>query len=888
MSKLGDDMKTGVLIVEDDAVPARALQRDLENLGYQVLGIAATGETAEQKAAELRPQLVLMDIRLRGKLDGIDATAQIQGRLDIPVILLTAYGDEQSLERARLVHPFGYLLKPVDRQALHITIEIALAKYLAENRLRRFVESSVDGVVIIDPDGNIIEWNASMESITGLGRLGVLGRPVWEAVKWLLPQEALNSDVLSQHQKLLAQLAETHQLAEFSQRHEVEIAHPDGRRLFLQAVVFPVETERGILVGVLVRDITQTRLVERTLRLSEQKFRGVIEQSLDGICLVKSDGAVVEWNPSMQRLTGKPRDDVLGKYLWDIMPEMLGCSEENPDTLTFKEMILQAIETGESSWLNQLRERTLYFTDGTLGVFQELVFLIPVESDVLLCAVVRDITERSRVEAILSERERRLSLITDNMLDIVGEVDMEMRLQYVSPSCQRLLGYAPDQLLGTSIYTLTHPEDLGRLLNLVQKRSFVTNEGALGLRLRHLQGNYIWVEVNGKFIEEPPGVFRGAIFSARDITDRKASQEKLRDVNEKLTGWVNDLERRNRQLALVNEMSELLQSCRDFDEAFAVVRQQVEEIFRDTSGAIYMRRNSDDPLFEAAAVWGEPPPAELVLEYQDCWAMRRMRAYMVADASNLIRCQHVLEGGAVGVRGGRKIKNSSAWGEEFFPYLCIPMAVQGDALGILHLRVMPGHLIDHWEQLAMTVGERLSLALANLELRERLHYQAFRDPLTGLYNRRYMEEALEREAQRALRRQHPLGLVMVDIDHFKQFNDTFSYAAGDTLLQSLGNFLQASVRSEDVVCRYGGEEFILILPNAPLDQTCQIAEHLRLQVKMLQVEHRGQSLGAVTLSMGVAALPEHGDGGEDLLRSVDTAIHLAKNQGRDRIVIAAM
>jgi diguanylate cyclase (GGDEF)-like protein len=164
--------------------------------------------------------------------------------------------------------------------------------------------------------------------------------------------------------------------------------------------------------------------------------------------------------------------------------------------------------------------------------------------------------------------------------------------------------------------------------------------------------------------------------------------------------------------------------------------------------------------------------------------------------------------------------------------------------------------------------------------------QAVRDPLTGLYNRRYMEETLEREIRRAERRYASLGVIMLDVDHFKRFNDTFGHAAGDTLLQELGSFLMGHIRGEDIACRYGGEEFALILPDASLEGACGRADDLRERIKALGIAHRGQPLGAVTVSMGVAAYPDHGHTGEELLRAADAALYEAKAQGRDRVVVS--
>jgi diguanylate cyclase (GGDEF)-like protein len=169
-------------------------------------------------------------------------------------------------------------------------------------------------------------------------------------------------------------------------------------------------------------------------------------------------------------------------------------------------------------------------------------------------------------------------------------------------------------------------------------------------------------------------------------------------------------------------------------------------------------------------------------------------------------------------------------------------------------------------------------------LRETLHNQSIRDPLTGLFNRRYLEDALQREVYRASRGQKTLGIIMLDVDYFKQFNDTFSHDAGDEVLRALSLFLQKQVRQSDIVCRYGGEEFLLILPDASLDVTLQRAEQIRTGVKCLNVQYRSQSLGPVTLSIGVAIFPDHGLTGAAAIQAADSALYRAKNEGRDRVV----
>jgi diguanylate cyclase (GGDEF)-like protein len=184
------------------------------------------------------------------------------------------------------------------------------------------------------------------------------------------------------------------------------------------------------------------------------------------------------------------------------------------------------------------------------------------------------------------------------------------------------------------------------------------------------------------------------------------------------------------------------------------------------------------------------------------------------------------------------------------------------------------------------VAAQLGLALANVQLRETLRTQSIRDPLTGLFNRRYMEETLDREAHRARRASGSTSVLMVDIDGFKEQNDSFGHDAGDAILRELAALLVRNLRKEDVACRYGGEEFVLVLPDAALEHAARRAEQLRLAVKQMRVAHHELSLGPITVSIGVSAFPEHGADAQTLLRAADAALYVSKRQGKDRVTVA--
>lgn len=358
-----------------------------------------------------------------------------------------------------------------------------------------------------------------------------------------------------------------------------------------------------------------------------------------------------------------------------------------------------------------------------------------------------------------------------------------------------------------------------------------------------------------------------AIAINRDIRQRKTIGLALQESETKLKGWVGELEQRSREITLLGELSDVLQACFTLDEAYAVVAELVQPLFPGMSGAIYITSESRN-LVEAIASWGPLPAPPAMFDPTDCWALRRGRAYFIDNGHSSLRCQHLQA----------PLPNESC---------CIPMLAQGEALGTLYLATgNQGDLTPTKRLLTSTVAEHIALAFANLKLRESLRNQSIRDPLTSLFNRRYMEESLEREVRRAERNQQPLGIVMLDIDHFKRFNDTFGHEAGDVVLREVGLLIKNSIRASDIACRYGGEELMLLLPDASIEITRQRAEQIREAIAHLSVHYHRQALGMITLSAGVAAFPIHGPTGEAVIRMADTALYRAKAAGRDRVMVA--
>jgi diguanylate cyclase (GGDEF)-like protein len=275
------------------------------------------------------------------------------------------------------------------------------------------------------------------------------------------------------------------------------------------------------------------------------------------------------------------------------------------------------------------------------------------------------------------------------------------------------------------------------------------------------------------------------------------------------------------------------------------------------------------------ARWGDFPEDvdNNIFATDRCWGLRQGRVYAVEDMKIGPICPHL------------KQTSSSA-------YICLPLIAKGEILGLLHLGTKRSAREDdehanifELKEIAIIFAEYLSLSVANIKLSERLTSQSLRDPLTGLYNRRYMEESIQHEILRAARQQTRIGIVMIDIDHFKQINDTYGHDAGDEFLIKLAAFFKLKLRGSDFIFRYGGEEFLLVLPESSVEDTYKYVESLRKEIKNMKVNFRGQLLPSITLSFGIAAYPDHGLDAIELIRIADKALYIAKEEGRDRIVI---
>jgi diguanylate cyclase (GGDEF)-like protein/PAS domain S-box-containing protein len=454
----------------------------------------------------------------------------------------------------------------------------------------------------------------------------------------------------------------------------------------------------------------------------------------------------------------------------------------------------------------------------------------------------------------------------ENASDIIYTHDFKGKLLSINRAVERITGYTRAEALQLKLTDMIAPEYAHLGAKMIDRQ--VGGEIPLNYELEFIAKDNrrvaFGISTRPIFREGKPIAVQGI---ARDITKRRKTEEALQEANQKLEAWVSELQQRTHEMALLDEMGDILRACMTTEEAYHVIVRVAQQIFPVQVGALYVISPSRN-VVEAAAVWGDPVLVEKSFAPQECWALRRGRTHLVEDANAGMLCRH--------------IKHPPPDG-----YICIPMMAQSEALGVLHLMQPDGmKMTDTKQRLAITMSEHIAMALSNLRLHETLRSQSIRDPLTGLFNRRFMEESLELEIRRASRNQRPLGMIMIDLDHFKYFNDNFGHEAGDLVLKELGTLLRSNIRGEDIACRYGGEEFTLILPEGTGAVTRQRAEFFKDAIQRMDVHFRGNPLGKVTASMGVAVFPDHGRTASALIDAADKALYRSKAAGRDRVTLA--
>ncbi len=622
-----------------------------------------------------------------------------------------------------------------------------------------------------------------------------------------------------------------------------------------QFLTIPNLTELKQANNQLELEIKERHLAEEALRESKERFHNAFDYAAIGMALVGLNGSWLQVNHALCEIVGYSEAELLAKTCQDIT--------HAEDLETDFDYVRQLL-TGEIRCYH-IEKRYIHKLGHVVWIMLSVSLVCDIHGQPLyFITQIQDITKRKQVEQTLHQQ----AYIFENISDGVIITDLLGRIIDWNRAAEKMFGYEKVEILGKTLGILHKPEESSVLTQKIIDELHTTNRWAGEINFVRKDRTQGVCETVFVPLYNEHGQPSATIGVNRNITERKQTEAALQKANEQLTSWVQQLEQRNHEIALLSQMSDILQACLTVEEAYKVIAQLIQPLFPETSGGVFIISSSKH-LVEAVTTWGNSTLAsKTVFSAKQCWALRRGRSHLSTSDQQSLHCSHIEE---------------SFTGEA----LCVPMMAQGEALGMLHFHSPEkGQLTAAKQQLASAVAERVALALANLRLTEALQQQSIRDPLTGLFNRRYLEESLEREISRAERSHKHVGIIMMDVDHFKSFNDKFGHEAGDDVLRELGGFLKKQIRKADIACRYGGEEIMLILPESSLEVCQDRAERIRQTVKLLDLQHQRQKLGCINLSLGVAMYPEHGLTGAAVIKAADTALYIAKKTGRDRVVMA--
>jgi diguanylate cyclase (GGDEF)-like protein len=481
-----------------------------------------------------------------------------------------------------------------------------------------------------------------------------------------------------------------------------------------------------------------------------------------------------------------------------------------------------------------------------------------------------ELSIRRQMEAKNKKSQVQLRSIIEGASDMIAAFDKDNRFIIFNQPYQIEFKqlFKKTITVGMSLDdALTEAPEEKNELALVWKNSLLMNETNQNIEINGEQDEKIVYEMMVSFMQNDENEVDGSVQIIRNISKRVNQHLELQKSYESLAMGMTRLKEKNEQISLLVEMSDIMLACSSQDELSHVMSKYSARMLQFARGYLYVMHPSKNYL-EIIASWGGPTPQMITFIPDQCWAIRRGRTHLVNVNHEELICNHVEQADHPEI------------------LICVPLMAQNDIYGLLYLELAPKEIerIEDHKLLINAFSELTALALANVRLRENLRHQSIRDPLTSLYNRRYLEDFLFKQLHQAERSNVPLCVLMFDLDHFKKINDTYGHDAGDAALKEFGRILQSDIRVSDVASRYGGEEFMVVLYDADAAAAKARADSIREAFSMAQIRYGAQIIGPLSVSIGIAEFPKDGKTLEILIETADRALYYAKNNGRNQSV----
>jgi len=831
-----------IMIVEDDSAMALEIRGSLENLGYTVVAQANGGMDAIQIAGQQQPDLVVMDIHLKGQVDSIQTANQIRALYGIPVIFLSADPDLTILQQtwAGELEPHSYIIKPFKEHELDENVAIALFKHNSGRKLREgealyrsLFETSLDCVTLTDLQGHFLAANQpalEMLGFHGFEELQASGLTCFDFIadaSWLRAAASLQDTLLESSPR----------------RVEYNAVREDGS-------TFPVEASLALLKDTagqpyaflaISRDISEREQNADQLR----KFSQAVAQSGDNIVITDTEGRIEFVNPQFEQTTGYSLAEVIGKN-----PRVLKSGKQASE---FYRQLWQTIKSGQV-WRGELNNKR---KNGSL--YWEAVSIAPVADAngtiTHFVAIKKEITEHKQLEQDLRIKDNAIesSLSAFTLADLYG------RLTYVNPAFLRLWGYEyPNDVLGKSILEFLQ-EDVP-VETFIQ--TLLTKGAWQGeMVARRKDGSSMALDFSAHRVKDETGKPICLMSSFVDITARKqaeAAEKEERRLNEAL-----------------RKTAEALSSTLKLDD--------VLELILDNAGQVIANDSMTIMLLEGQRL--------KVVRHRG-YTERGLKEYIenadfkIEDFPSLVMMIKTRRPKII-----PDIRDTPDWRPQpqvdwIRSYAGVPISKGEQVIGFLNLdSATPNFFTPAHASRLQAFASQAAVAIENARLYEKDHLLSITDGLTGLYNSRYFFELAKLEFERSRRYLGSLSVVMIDVDHFKEVNDTFGHMIGDDVLREIARRVRNCLRVVDVAARYGGEEFVILMAQTDQSAACQAAERIRSAVADIPFDVQADRPVTITVSLGVTTLTAGHQNLDALIKNADDALYRAKFAGRNQLSV---
>lgn len=927
---------TRLLVVEDEAIIGRYLQRSLDNLGFQVVGLCITGEEAVRSAAELQPDLILMDISLQNDLDGIEVARRIQAQNPIPIIYLTAYTDPETLDRARSTNPYGYILKPFDDRSLQIAVNMALHRYGLEMRLRKsenlfrmVVEHQGEGVVIADPDENLIFANPAAGEIFGV--------PAEDLIR--MNMRDFTSEEVFQFIRTQVPARRAGQKSVY----DIQILRPNGEARDLVVTATPWFNEQNHFSGSfgIFHDITERnrairaerdqRALAEALRDSAAALNSTLELNNvfdriltniglvvpheaanimliegDMACVKRSRGyaehnvaeTIAELSYNFRQLTtlsemyshSKPvfMPDVRADSGWAVHESSAWIRSYAGAPIIVQGQVVGFInvDSAQPNFFNETHaERLKAFADQAATAIRNAQLFSEVERHVLRLSQFNTLTHTalraSSLAELLDDIALQLSKIfqsTDVYIYIAESQDDQpayaAHTLRTPPTPAQQAQYQRMALQAMNFHSaqvITSPADIPwkTILGL----PLIRLENTLGAVLIGYAQVTQFTADQLQELEGEAAQVALAVARVRLLEMEHQKSDQLLHANHLITALAHVATRMDAAASLESvfdilgiEMEQLGIHC-----LLALAVPQKNASFRVRYISILQPfGHSPTPNLQSDPIFINLTHSPL---YNDLLQARQP----VFHTGPIEEAAYLLPG------------INALYHDQLPAVLTVDPTTHSMFLplvagkGLTGLLILWGAALKPQDISAMSVfASQVAITIENTRLYNEVQRLAITDELTTLYNRRGLFELARRELERARRFKRPLSAVMLDADHFKEINDTHGHPVGDEVLRLLALRLNQNIREIDLIGRYGGDEFVIVMPETSLEDAAAAAERLRENLVAKPIHVAGTTF-QLTISLGVTHLLPADTSLEVTLQRADRALYKAKQNGRNRV-----